>query len=67
MEEIRLHSHLSKTHESYFTLLGIIEKKEAMGTKIQVVLEEKKGFAKLSEVVRMMGGLVKIPSLVFSG
>jgi hypothetical protein len=50
-------------------LLGVIEKRESMGTKVSVVYDniEHKGYKQLSAIIKQMGGLIKIPSLVFSG
>lgn len=67
LDQVRIQSQMAKKNAMISKVVGIMEKKETVGTKISVVLEDAHGHHRLSDVIARMGGLIKIPSLVFSG
>lgn len=48
-------------------MLGSIEKRTNLGIEIHLVYDHKKEYMRLSDVIKSMGGLIKIPSLILSG
>jgi hypothetical protein len=47
--------------------IGVIEKKTNLGTEVHAVYNIEPGYARFSEILLTMGGLVKVPALVLSG
>lgn len=81
MDEVKLHMLLSQSRYAgtlstklsgsalfpIAPLLGMIEKRTNVGVELQLIYHNQKEYVRLSDVIKTMGGLVKIPSLVLSG
>ena len=67
-QELKLHSVMERsTNRVVAPLLGLMEKRNNLGSELHECYHIEPGFTRFSEMLGSMGGLVKIPALVLSG
>lgn len=73
MDEAKLHHVLSLSKMNgdvafpIVPLLGLSERRTSIGNEIHLVYREQKEYVPLSQVIKSMGGLLQVPSLILSG